>query len=143
MPANKDVHLSTLGVLFISMLSGMVLGLLTLCFYRPLINLVGGNLSHETIGIIHRGISSGSISLLALFPMVAMLRNRSDFLAKVLIGPLMGFGAFLVLLGGGIYRWGAPPDFAWPLGGLYVLYIILLSVAAMIIAKKWCSASNG
>jgi hypothetical protein len=143
MPANKDVHLSTLGVLFISMLSGMVLGLLTLCFYMPLINLVGGNLSHETIGIIHRGISSGLIGLLALFPMVAMLRNRSDFLAKVLIGPLMGFGAFLVLLGGGIYRWGAPPDFAWPLGGLYVLYIILLSVAAMIIAKKWCSASNG
>ena len=132
----KDVHLSIFEVMFISIFSGMVLGLLTLCFYKPLISLFGGNLSHETIGIIHRAISSGLISLLALFPMVAMLGNRSDFLAKVLIGPLMGFGAFLVILGGGIYRWGNPPSFAWPLGGLYVLYIILLSIVAMLIANN-------
>ena len=142
MSSKKDVCLSTLEVVLISVLSGMVLGLLTLCFYRPLIRLVGGNLSHETLGIVHRAVSCGLVSLLGLFPMVAMLRSRRDSLVKVLIGPLMGFGAFLVLLGGGIYRWGAPPSFAWPLGGLYVLYIVFLSIVALFIISRYFREST-
>jgi len=136
-----DIALSNLEVVLISLISGMVIGLLTLCFYRPLVSIAGGNLSHETGGIINRGISSGLISLLGIFPMLAMFRSRCDFIARVIVGPTFGLGAFIALLFGGIYRWGTPPSFAWPLGGLYLMYIIFLSIAVMIVVKKFTSES--
>ena len=132
----REPRLEISQMLVVSVLSGLVLGLLTLCFMRPLISLFGGNLSHGFAGIAHRGISTALINLLALLPMTAILRNRCDLMALVVVGPQMGFWAFLVYLAGGIFRWGSPPDFAWSLFGCYVIYITGLSIVALFIVKK-------
>ena len=134
----KNDHGSNISVgeiLLVSVFSGLVLGALTLCLYRPMAGLLG-DLSFDFAGICRRSVAGGLINLLALAPMIAILRVRCDLISVVLSGPQMALAAFVAGTCIGVFRWGTPPPIAWLLGGCWMIYIMFLGVVAFVIVRK-------
>ena len=140
--AKLKSELGVLEMLVVSVFSGLVLGLLLLCFMRPIASLFGG-LTHDFGGLVRRGVTAGFIGLVALLPTVAVFQRRSDLTAFLLSGPQIGSWAIFAYFVGGTYRgWGSPPDFAWPLAGCFVMYVIFLSVAALVFVRKTINSND-
>ena len=119
----------------VSLLSGLFLGFLLLCFMRPLAGIFG-DLPHDLGGFVRRGVSAGLIGLFALLPTIAVLWRRSDLTAFLLSGPQVALWAIVMFYVGGVGRWGKPPEVAWPLAGCYVIYVVFLSAVVLIFVKR-------
>jgi hypothetical protein len=123
-------------VLVIGIFSGLVLGLLTFSFTKPLTIFFLGSRASTSAVLLVRGIVAGIVNLSALIPVIAVLQYRRDLMTLILLGPQMGFWSFCFYLAVGTYRWGPPPSAMWTMGGCYVLYVIFVSLIGLLIVKR-------
>lgn len=115
-------------ILMVSIISGMAVGALALCFTNSVADLFGVQHDYGFRSISFRCGAAAIISLAVLLPVIAVGKQRRDLLALVVASlPLGFFGCFMFLIGGH-YRWGAPPQFMWPIFGGFMVYSFVLTL---------------
>ena len=120
----------------ISVLSGALLGALAICLCNPVTAICGVELKHTVLSIGFRCGVAFVIGLLGLAPLIAVARFRNDLISFILGGPQLALWGCITFLAGGMVRWGAPPEFMWPIFAGFILYGVVLQSAVSIIVHK-------
>lgn len=135
--------ISVCEVAVVSVLCGTLLGSLAICLCNPITELCGVELPHTFTGIGFRCGVAVVLSLLGLVPLIAVARIRNDVISFVLGGPQLALWGCFTFLTGGIVRWGAPPEFMWPIFAGFILYgVVLQSVASTVVRKRGVSQAE-
>jgi hypothetical protein len=133
----RDV--SALDVLLVGTSSGAVLGALALCFTNPIADLFGHGSGYDWLTISVKCVVAAMISLGGLLPMIAIAVHRADLVNAATLGPCMGLAGSVMFLMGGVYRWGPPPEFMWPIFGGFMLYATTLNIVVVTVRQRLAS----
>jgi len=124
-------------IAIISVLSGILLGMLTLCLCNAITALCGVELRYTVFSIGFRCGVAFIIGLLGLLPLIAVARVRNDLTSFILGGPQLALWGCITFLAGGTLRWGVPPEFMWPIFAGFILYGVVLQLGVSIVVRKW------